>query len=254
MTIEMAPYANDASYFRLEMHRSVVLAHIVLMILAWIVLLPIGKYSKPRHQPIFLTIAAVMLSIANSRTRLPFQLAFAIMNGIGALLGRAYSHLTPDLYRKQKHSPVGWVSIVFSVLWLVTTLVPKASAGERSYSKGFHSNQRSYEALLQSSHSSSFELGQGYQDDELHGSTLDDADDMEEKLENGGGFHHFTAGVTFSRAITWMVSKSPLQALRMLRAIFDRTILLLGFICIVNGVVVFSGSFVSRLNHKLNAS
>src|SRR5262245_38455898 len=113
MTIEMASDANTASYFRLEMHRPLILAHIVLMILAWMVLLPVGKYIIPRHWSISLTTAAVMLSVANSRTRLPVQLVFIITNGIGALLGGVYSHLTPNLYGKQKHSPVGWVSIVF---------------------------------------------------------------------------------------------------------------------------------------------
>lgn len=238
----MASDANPASYFRLEMHRPVVLAHIVLMILAWMVLLPVGKYCIPRHRSISLTALAVMLSVANSRTRLPVQLVFAITSGIGALLGGIYSHLTPDLYGKQKHNPVGYVGIVFSLLWIATTLVPKA----RSYSKSFHNNQQSYEALLQSSHSSSFELEQEYQDDELHSSILDDADGTDAKLENGGRFYHFTTSAIFSRAIAWMASKSLVQALRTLRAIFDRTILVLGFLCIVTGVVVFSGSFVSR--------
>ena len=142
---------------------------------------------------------------------------------------------------------------MFSVLWLVITLVPKVSAGKRSYSENFLSNQQSYEALLQSSNSSSLELEQEYQDDELHGSTLADADDIDEKLENGGRFHHSTASAIFSRAIAWMVSKSPLQALRMLRAIFDRFILVLGFLSIVTGVVIFSGSSASRSNQYIES-
>lgn len=248
MTIEMASDENIASYFRLEMHRPVVLAHIVLMILAWMVLLPIGKHSIPRRWAISLITAAVMLSVANSRTRLPVQLVFVITNCIGALLGGVYSHITPDLYEKQKHSPVGWVSIVFSLLWLVITLVPKASDYKRSYSKSFHGNQRSYEALLQNSHSSSFELEEEYQDDELHSPVSDDTGDTDEKLGNRGRFYYFTTSAIFSRGVAWIISKSPLQALRMLRAISDRCILVLGFLCIVTGVVVFSGSFVSRLN------
>lgn len=189
-----------------------------------------------------------MLSVANSRTRLPVQFVFAITNGIGALLGRVYSHLTPDVYDKQKHSPVGWFGIVFSLFWLVMTFIPKSNVDKQSYSKNFHSNQRSCEALLQSSHPSSFELEQEYQDDELHSPMLDDADETDERLENGRRFHHFTTNAIFPRAIAWMTSKSSLQALQMLRAIFDRSILVLGFICLVTGVVVFSGSFVSRFS------
>jgi hypothetical protein len=53
--MEMASDANPTSYFRLETHRPVVLAHIILMILAWMVILPVGKYSIPQQWSISLT-------------------------------------------------------------------------------------------------------------------------------------------------------------------------------------------------------
>jgi hypothetical protein len=189
-----------------------------------------------------------MLSVAKSRARLPVQLTFAITNGVGALLGGIYSRSTHDLYENQKHSPVGWVGVVLSLLWLVITLAPKASVDKRPYSKSFHSYQQSYETLLQSSHCSSFELQQDDQGDALHSSILDDADDTNEKLPPGGRFYCFTTSAIFSRIITWVASKSLLQPLPMLGAVLDRSILVLGFICLVTGVVVFSGSFVSLLN------
>lgn len=193
-----------------------------------------------------------MLSIANSRARLPIQLIFTTTNILGALLGAAYSRSTPDLYENQKHSPAAWASIVFSLLWLAITVVPRASVDEQSYSKSFHSDQRSYEALLQNSHQSSFELEREDQDDERRSSVSDDADVTDEKLNNGGRFLHFPKGAFLSRVLAWTPSKSLLPALRMLRAIFDRVILIFGFVCMVTGIVIYSGSFVGCPNPTPN--
>ncbi|OAL47242.1 hypothetical protein IQ07DRAFT_468292, partial [Pyrenochaeta sp. DS3sAY3a] len=215
------------SYFHLEQHRSMITAHIVLMTLAWIVFLPVGN-------------------IANSRARLPIQLIFTTTNILGALLGVTYSRSTPDLYENQKHSPIAWASIVFSLLWLAIMVVPNASIDKQPYSKSFHSDQQSYEALLQSSHPSSSELEREDQDDQLHSDIFDEADDTDEKLDTRGRFSQFPKGSFLSRVTAWTASKSLFPALRMLRAILDRIILILGFVCIVTGIVIYTGSFRNK--------
>lgn len=191
-----------------------------------------------------------MLSIADSPTRIPVQLVFSLMNAFGTLLGTIYSHQTPELYPGEKHSRVGWVGVVFSIIWLALTMQPKNGIKKPSSSETPRHTRRSYEGLLQGSQSSSFVSEQEYTDDDLH-SIIDEGENTSEKTEESGWFSAFTSRAIYSRAITWMASESPLQALQLLRAIFDRTILILGFICIVIGVVVFSGSFVSRLTYSM---
>ncbi|PVI01778.1 hypothetical protein DM02DRAFT_704141 [Periconia macrospinosa] len=223
-TMKMTAATNSTSYFRLVAHRDVMIAHIILMTSAWAIFLPV----------------AVMLSISNSPTRIPVQLIFTLTNAFGALLGAVFSHQTPELYAGQKHSPVGWVGIVSSIVWLALTVVPKDDVKKSSYSENCQLYRQSYEALLRSSHSSSSESEHEYAEDDLDSIPEENTD---KKLEQPDRLSAFTARAIYSKAMAWMASKYPLQALQILRAIFDRTILVLGFICIVTGVIVFSGSF-----------
>ncbi|EMC99944.1 hypothetical protein BAUCODRAFT_572169 [Baudoinia panamericana UAMH 10762] len=91
------------SYFRLGQYTGWILAHIALMVIAWVVVLP----------------PALLLSVARSRYNLPAQVLFHIVNGLGMFTGFVYNHSTPDLYEKNAHHPLGWIISSVTVLWTI---------------------------------------------------------------------------------------------------------------------------------------
>lgn len=86
------------TYFRHEDYHYLLIAHIVLMTLSWVFVLP----------------ASVMLTIAKSNLRLPVQFGFLVLNAVGVFLSIIYSAYTPDLYPGNAHHSIGWV-----VTWIV---------------------------------------------------------------------------------------------------------------------------------------
>ncbi|KAK8117853.1 uncharacterized protein PG998_006134 [Apiospora kogelbergensis] len=90
------------TYFSHPEHRAVMYAHIVLMVLGWVVVLPI----------------AVMFSIARSRYTLVSQFTFLVTNALGVVLGISYNASTPDLYPNNAHHKIGWVAT-----WMVCAQV-----------------------------------------------------------------------------------------------------------------------------------
>ncbi|KAG9848165.1 hypothetical protein KCU98_g5561, partial [Aureobasidium melanogenum] len=90
-------YANDTAvldtYFAQVEHAGIMYGHIITMTIAWVIVLPI----------------AVMLSLADSRSKLLAQFVFLSMNALGVALAISYNALTPDLYPNNAHRKIGWV-------------------------------------------------------------------------------------------------------------------------------------------------
>ncbi|KAG9570637.1 hypothetical protein KCU77_g2188, partial [Aureobasidium melanogenum] len=90
-------YANDTAvldtYFTQVEHAGIMYGHIITMTIAWVVVLPI----------------AVMLSLADSRSKLLAQFAFFSMNALGVAFAISYNVLTPDLYPNNAHHKIGWI-------------------------------------------------------------------------------------------------------------------------------------------------
>ncbi|PNH27736.1 hypothetical protein VD0002_g10084 [Verticillium dahliae] len=85
--------ALPPSYFDLADHAAAMYAHITLMVVAWVLVLPL----------------AVMLSLARSRYTLASQSVFLAFNALGVLVGAIYNAATPDLYPNNAHHKAGWV-------------------------------------------------------------------------------------------------------------------------------------------------
>ncbi|KAF4983820.1 hypothetical protein FZEAL_857 [Fusarium zealandicum] len=96
------------TYFSHPDHVGVIYAHIVLMVLSWVFVLPV----------------AAMLSIAKSRYTLPAQFVFLATNALGLLLGVVYNTQTPDLYPNNAHHKIGWI-----VTWVVSAQVLISAVG-----------------------------------------------------------------------------------------------------------------------------
>ncbi|RNJ53807.1 hypothetical protein D7B24_001330 [Verticillium nonalfalfae] len=84
--------ALPPSYFNLADHAAAMYAHITLMVIAWVLVLPL----------------AVMLSLARSRYTLALQSVFLAFNALGVLVGAVYNAVTPDLYPNNAHHKAGW--------------------------------------------------------------------------------------------------------------------------------------------------
>ncbi|KAM0324544.1 hypothetical protein ACHAQA_007929 [Verticillium albo-atrum] len=96
------PDPYPPTYFGLADHGGVMYAHIALMILAWVIVLPL----------------AVMLSLARSRFTLALQFGFLALNALGGVLGAVYNTATPDLFPNNAHHKVGWL-----FTWIAVTQV-----------------------------------------------------------------------------------------------------------------------------------
>ncbi|RAL61993.1 hypothetical protein DID88_002482 [Monilinia fructigena] len=79
--------AESLSYFQHSEHGGLMVAHIALMTIGWVFVLPI----------------CVMLSISRSRLSLPTQFVFLALNGGGLFCSVIYNAATPDLYPNNAH-------------------------------------------------------------------------------------------------------------------------------------------------------
>ncbi|KAK0978332.1 hypothetical protein LTR54_015929 [Friedmanniomyces endolithicus] len=97
---------QQASYFNHRHYGGWMLAHITLMVLAWVFAMPL----------------AIMLSVARSRYHLPAQVIFHVLNGVGIITGFVYDHATPDLYEHNAHHLIGWIATSSTIVWTVMSL------------------------------------------------------------------------------------------------------------------------------------
>ncbi|EXJ90024.1 hypothetical protein A1O3_03092 [Capronia epimyces CBS 606.96] len=254
---------NLPSYAGLGMHGNMILAHIVLMVLAWFLVLPIG----------------VVFSVARSRFALPVQFLFLILNGLGVLFGTVYNINTPDLYENNAHHKIGWIAT-----WVVTAQVimsllftysgrrkaPEAPAAERvaflpvSVENMTHHNAHPYK-----NHRWSGDSGQGTeQSSTLHSrdgspatphrrDTFDDfekpepepepEDEDEEPATPGSRpssrWRIHVVDKYLSARVPNLLSAKPLRIFEVAYEIIDRTILVLGFIALTTGGVTYAGIF-----------
>ena len=100
------PIDAPLSYFRYGHYGGWMVAHIVLMVMAWVVVMAL----------------AIALSTARSRYHLPAQILFHVVNSLGVFTSIVYNHATPDLYKNDSHHPLGWVVTSFTILWTLVSL------------------------------------------------------------------------------------------------------------------------------------
>ncbi|KAJ6788901.1 hypothetical protein PWT90_00112 [Aphanocladium album] len=101
-------------------------AHIALMLIAWVFILPV----------------AVVLSIARSRFTLAVQFIFLTFNAIGVVLALIYNANTPDLYPNNAHHKIGWI-----ITWVVSAHVLVNLAGRIVNAWGGKSMNTCYKEL-----------------------------------------------------------------------------------------------------------
>ncbi|KAK5228786.1 hypothetical protein LTR99_010201 [Exophiala xenobiotica] len=254
-----------ASYATLSKHSTMILAHAVLMVIAWGFLLPIG----------------VMFSIARSRLTPAVHSIFFVLNTLGVLFGTLYNINTPDLYENNAHHTTGWMATcIMSVQLLISLLsinpgrkkktrllvverepfLPLSMANipqqplssytdHRKRSDTEPENER---LLLHSTHDASSTASRRSSEDFEKPASEDSVDN-----EPGTSLSHCPTFLCNRRMVGYLSTRLPsrlttllLKTLAVLRQIIDRTILPLGFVCLVTGGITYAGIF--RGNHIFN--
>lgn len=253
-----APAVGDApaNYFRHGHQGGWMLAHISLMILSWVFVLPI----------------ALMLSVARSRYHLPAQIVFHIFNGLGIFTGFVYNHSTPDLYENNSHHPIGWVVTAFTIVWTLASLVvalgefksKRAAAGSHPMSAGNMAQHNRYQPYVDSPvgrHSRDSGHGTERNSASLFGSRQNSSDWIQhQKPEAPEDLHDRDVGEQeshgllgndrvdrfISRNVSRFASPRASKLLRGFQIVVEKLLLLLGFLAIATGFVVYGGVFHDR--------
>ncbi|KEF53733.1 uncharacterized protein A1O9_10134 [Exophiala aquamarina CBS 119918] len=259
------------SYYGLDSYGRLMVAHIVLMVAAWFLILPIG----------------VMFSVARSRFALPTQFFFLLLNGLGLLVGTVYNMNTPDLYENNAHHKIGWIAT-----WIVTAQVAMGLlftySGRRKQTRSAPTERATFLPMSVENISQhnvrpytdyrwSGDSGQGTE----RSSTLnsrdnspidpnrrdtfdgfekpeplpaDNTDDEEEDDVAAGlplssqsprsrWFRISHLDKFLSARVPNLLSEKILRVAQLVYNIIDRTILILGFIALVSGGVTYAGIF-----------
>ncbi|KAI9871417.1 MAG: hypothetical protein M1830_002934 [Pleopsidium flavum] len=254
------------SYFASSAWSSLVIAHVTLMVIAWVFILPIG----------------VVLSVSRSRLKLPVQFLFLVCHVLGLVAGTVYSNRTPDLYENNAHHKLGWV-----VTWIVLAQglmgLVDLYAGRRIGNLATHDEQTpfipvSIEAMAQHHRLQTMPQVHDYRyfDDSGQGterascslrshSLVEEAEASQSidsrrtmyNVEEGNskddvigkqGFFYNSMIDRFSvQSTPGLLSEWLLVLVDLTNNSLDRVILLLGFLTITTGIVTYGGVF--RGNH-----
>jgi hypothetical protein len=245
------------TYFRHPDHAGWVYAHIALMIVGWVVVLP----------------PALMLNVARSRYQLQAQLLFHVVNALGLFTGLVYNQSTPELYVTNSHHPVGWVVTALAVTWtllsLTTVCTAKMKRHELKYSpRTFHQDVSDDGDIQQyldnpssyrfSSDSGNFTAGSrtDSSDSIFHvnkASPVPSRDEQEpgdwernRDTEKSGFLDHNEHGRMIARAIRLVSNQRVSSLVRFGQASLEKVLLLFGFLAITTGFVVYGGLFQKR--------
>ncbi|EXJ94629.1 hypothetical protein A1O1_03025 [Capronia coronata CBS 617.96] len=258
------------SYAGLGMHGNMIMAHIVLMVLAWFFILPIG----------------VVFSVSRSRFALPVQFLFLILNGLGVLFGTVYNINTPDLYENNAHHKIGWIAtwvvaaqVIMSLLFTYSGRgkANQVSAAERAaFLPVSIENMAHHDTTPYTDHRWSGDSGQGTEqsstlhsrDGSLSTPHRDGFDDFEKpepepepeseddepaipQSHPSPRWRRFNVLDKYlSARVPNLLSAKLLRIFEIAYEVIDRTILVLGFIALVTGGVTYAGIF--RANNIFN--
>ncbi|KAI1808675.1 hypothetical protein F4811DRAFT_559066 [Daldinia bambusicola] len=256
------PESYPPTYFSHSEHVVEIYAHIALMVISWVVMLP----------------TAVMFSIARSRYTLPVQFLFLVTNALGVVLGITYNANTPDLYPNNAHHKLGWI-----VTWVVSAQVfislvgrvagVMGSKGTEGVSKeeeqafipvsteAMAEHQRINGRMYSHPYRHSNDSGQGTEPgtESLRSNSVSTAVGQESPIEMSDRRIHYddledihfkpaevlgsNKANSFIAKFAGKISTRAWKVLMFAYNFVDRTILILGYIALCTGVVTFGRFF-----------
>ncbi|MCJ1285749.1 hypothetical protein MMC26_005090 [Xylographa opegraphella] len=236
------------TYLTFPLYSGFIIAHVILMTAAWIFILPIS----------------VMLSIGRARLASATQLVFISINAVGILLGTIYNNKTPEFYENNVHNKLGWL-----VTWIVSI---QAIIGlTRKYGRAVMAPKPSYEITM-AQYRNVQDLGGAqpyrYSQDSGHGtepstpreSSLASPQASDEDREYTPMFSRdndlehvmgekrdiWTKSIIrriFSKRFLATTQHQVVTCIYVLHDIVDRLILILGFVALLSGLVIYGGIF-----------
>lgn len=249
---------DEPNYHALGAYSGLMVAHIGFMILGWFFILPIG----------------VMFSIARSKFALPVQFLFLVVNGLGVVSGTIYNINTPDLYEHNAHHTVGWVAtwvftaqVVMSLLFLYSGRNKRTVSAPGERASFLPASLHDMNTRSSQSHRWSGDTADGSRGNELaspmgSSRTLspdreyeyskpepeDEPEDFEDvPLEavtrRPSWFRNTRFDKYLSARVPPLASKKIVKIAELVYEIIDRTILILGFVALLSGIVTYSGIF-----------
>ncbi|KAI0097450.1 hypothetical protein GGR51DRAFT_578114 [Nemania sp. FL0031] len=251
------------TYFAHPEHVTAIYAHIGIMVIGWVFMLP----------------TAVMLSIARSRYTLAAQFLFLLTNAIGVLVGIVYNANTPDLYPNNAHHKLGWL-----VTWVVGAQVLVGLVGRVAGMMGTSSNQgrgkeaeeqsfipvsteamaehhRMHQDMFSSQYRESNDSGQGTErnTESLRSASLSTMVGQESPIELSDRRRHYEdddddldikptelRSTSASQSIAKITSKISGKAWKIIMVgyeLVDRTILILGYVTLCTGLITYARFF-----------
>jgi hypothetical protein len=227
-----------------------------------------------------------MFSIARSRFMLPVQFAFLILNALALLLGVVYNHKTPELYENNAHSKTGWIITWIASAWVLMALVRVYAGRTKAYSltdEASHSmttaNMAQYQRVQSDDCSApprwSSDSGQGTERNSAslyshsrspsvetedqqfsgptrkytHDTTLSDDEAFDDNTEKRSFLRNTSVDRFFSRNVARFAAGRTPKVLNFFYVVFERTLLVQGFVAFTTGTVVYGGIGVSELTH-----
>lgn len=224
----------------------------------------------------------VVLSVSQSRLKLPTQVSFLVCSSLGIAVGTVYNSKTPNLYENNAHHGLGWV-----VTWVVVAQmlmgVVTAYAG---HGRGNIATHDEHESLLPVSIEAMAKQHQLHAVPQAHGyrcsndsgqgtempssssgspslSSIEEANDprsigsrrslydLSDDDPNGsmdekqGPLHGRRIYRVLLQRVSGLLSARLLGLIDLINNGLDRIILVLGFVAIITGISTYYGLFVS---------
>lgn len=257
---ELAATGNTAeaprNYFRHPDYAEWMYAHITLMILGWVVVLP----------------PALMLSVARSRYHLPAQLTFHGINAVALFTGFVYNQSTPDLYVTNAHHPIGWIVTSLTMIWtFISLFTAYANAVKQrrpenailQSPRGIETKDYDSQHYVDSPSSYRFSHDSGnfsggsrsnssdsvYKKDDFIPIGNDQEnrdDDYNASTEESGFLGRKKVQGILARIVQFGCDTRFSAILRVSQIVLEKFLLLLGFLAITSGFVVYGGLFKQR--------
>ncbi|KAI0503328.1 hypothetical protein F5B22DRAFT_662122 [Xylaria bambusicola] len=257
------PDSYPPTYFAHPEHVSAIYAHIGIMVIGWVFVLP----------------TAVMLSIARSRYTLAAQFVFLLTNAIGVLISIIYNANTPDLYPNNAHHKLGWLvtwvvgaQVLVGLVGRVAGMMSKTSRlgrgkeEEQSFipvsTEAMAEHHRLNQSIFPSSHRHSDDSGQGTErnTESLRSASLSTMVGHESPIELGDRHRHYeeeeddliyrsaelhssNASQSFITKIAGRISGKAWKVIMFGYNFVDRTILILGYITLCTGLITYARFF-----------
>lgn len=258
------PDSYAPTYFSHPEHVVEIYAHIALMVISWVIMLPL----------------AVMFSIARSRYTLAIQFLFHFTNAVGVLLAITYNANTPDLYPNNAHHKLGWIvtwaacaQVLISLVGRLAGVMGKSGDPESSKeeeqafipvsTQAMAEHQRMSDAMYAHPYRHSNDSGQGTEPntESLRSNSVSTAIGRESPIELSDRRAHYDddeledihfkpaemlsskPANSFIAKLTSKISTRGWKVLLFAYNFIDRTILIVGYIAICTGVITFARFF-----------